>query len=84
MILFIKNSRIEFMLFEQKSRGKSNVEILACPYICLTTLYFFIKISSQISCASNNTEGVLTVSQTAETPSGGSIQFPSFFIFFEK
>ena len=23
MILFIKNSRIEFMLFEQKSRGKS-------------------------------------------------------------
>ena len=27
MILFIKNSRIEFMLFEQKSRGKSGVEI---------------------------------------------------------
>jgi len=27
---------------------------------------------------------MVNVSQAAETPSGGSIQFPSFFIFFEK
>ena len=31
MILFIKNSRIEFMLFEQKSRGKSSVEMEVYP-----------------------------------------------------
>ena len=31
MILFIKNSRIVFMLFEQKSRGKSGVEMVVYP-----------------------------------------------------
>jgi hypothetical protein len=40
------------MLFEQKSRRKSSVEIAVYPYKSLTRHYFFIKISSMISSAS--------------------------------
>ena len=78
MILFIKNSRIAEIKGEiWCGNGGLSLKIL-------DPALFPPKISTKISCASNNTEGVLTVSQTAETPSGGSIQFPSFFIFFEK
>ena len=34
------SNKTKFMLFEQKSRGKSSVEMEVCPYKCLTTLYF--------------------------------------------
>ena len=40
------------MLFEQKSRRKSSVEIAVYPYKSLTRHYFFIKISSMISSVS--------------------------------
>ena len=43
------------MLFEQKSRRKSSVEIAVYPYKSLTRHYFFIKISSMISSASYKT-----------------------------
>ena len=43
------------MLFEQKSRRKSSVEIAVYPYKSLTRHYFFIKISSMISSVSYKT-----------------------------
>ena len=41
------------MLFEQKSWRKSSVEIMACPYKSLTTLYFLLRFPQRFLAVGN-------------------------------
>ena len=44
------------MLFEQKSRRKSNVEITARPYKSLTRIYFPLRFPQRFLAVGNNNE----------------------------
>ena len=46
------------MLFEQKSRRKSSVEIGACPFKNLTTPYFLLRFPPRFLAAGNKTRSI--------------------------
>ena len=51
-------TKTRVMLFEQKSRRKSSVEIRACPYNSLTTSYFLPRFPQRFLAVGNKTRSI--------------------------
>ena len=62
------------MLFEQKSRRKSNVEIEVYPYKSLTTLHFLIRFPLRFLAAGNKITSVMLFEQKSRRKSSVEIE----------